>query len=146
MIVAAIVRLVRILQITDSEDIPYDSYDICIWTAVEINTALFCASAPAIKPLLRQVVPGLLSAAPVSTNKIAMDNYSSKRAGTGIKRTRGVGSDALELSSHTDLESSGRGDRVWNNGNSRKNWIDFDDESEVGVLSNAAPNGMTRTT
>lgn len=34
---------------------------IATWTAVEIQTALVCASAPTLKPLIRKITPRLLS-------------------------------------------------------------------------------------
>jgi hypothetical protein len=37
-----------------------DSWDIDTWSSVEVCTGLFCASAPATKPLLRKIAPGLM--------------------------------------------------------------------------------------
>lgn len=34
-----------------------------IWSLVEVNTGLFCVSAPVLKPLIRKLMPGLLSPA-----------------------------------------------------------------------------------
>lgn len=144
---AAIVRLVRLLQITNSLDVPYDSYDVCIWTAVEISTGLFCACAPATKPLLRKLVPQLISSVSGSTNGSPAENFKSRHVGLGTKKNRGMTNNALELSSETDFEfgSNERGGRVWADGKGRKNGFGGDDESEIAVLSNAAPRGETRT-
>ena len=46
---------------------PGDCYDIAIRSSVEINTGLFCASAAAIKSLLRKISPGFLSSISVRT-------------------------------------------------------------------------------
>ena len=50
-----------IFHVTTTTDISWDSYDVDIWAAVELNTGMFCIAAPAVKPLLRQISPGLLS-------------------------------------------------------------------------------------
>ena len=44
-----------------------DSYEIAIWSAVEVNTGLFCTAAPAVKPVLRKIVPSLLSPVPLGS-------------------------------------------------------------------------------
>ena len=68
---------------------------------VEVDVGLFCASAPAIKPLLRKIIPGFLSSLEAST-----------RASTRHTRTIGTikvrhqvtrHSDVLELGSQTDF-------------------------------------------
>lgn len=69
-------------------DISWDSYDVDIWAAVEINTRMFCVAAPAIKPLLRQIAPGLLSSSePTDTG---FPTQSRKYVGgTAISRLAG---------------------------------------------------------
>jgi hypothetical protein len=37
------------------------SWDIDIWSSVEVNVGLLCASAPALKPLIRKVLPNLFA-------------------------------------------------------------------------------------
>ena len=38
-----------------------DGVNCAIWSGIEINVAIACASLPAIKPLISKVFPGLLS-------------------------------------------------------------------------------------
>jgi hypothetical protein len=51
-ILAAIIKFLRINHATTTTDISWDSYDVDIWAAVELNTGMFCVAAPAVKPLL----------------------------------------------------------------------------------------------
>ncbi|KAF4624210.1 hypothetical protein G7Y89_g13963 [Cudoniella acicularis] len=52
-IVAAAMRMIFTLRVlASSEAQPWDSYEIAIWSAVEVNTGLLCAAAPALKPIL----------------------------------------------------------------------------------------------
>ena len=120
-ILAAIIRVVRVLHIVTSQDVPWDSYDVDIWAAVEINTGIFCVSAPAVKPLLRQLAPGLLSSSG------ATDNFPTytRKCGDGTARRRVTGThQGFELSSQTNLDFPPKDPNVVN-----KSWIDFEPKS-----------------
>ncbi|TVY33800.1 hypothetical protein LSUB1_G006802 [Lachnellula subtilissima] len=76
-IIAAILRMVLSAKTQHSKDFSWDGIDIAVWTGVEVNAGLFCASAPAIKPLLRKFAPSLLSS---SSGKRTSYNCSGKGA------------------------------------------------------------------
>ncbi|XPS79307.1 hypothetical protein M3J07_011309 [Ascochyta lentis] len=60
--VASIVRMVRVGTIVMKPDFEpsWDSYDVSIWTSMEIYVSLFCASAPGIKSFVVKILPKLL--------------------------------------------------------------------------------------
>lgn len=68
-----------------------DGFEASTWSAVEIATGFFCASAPCIRPLIRKFLPSLFSNAARS---------SSTRHATTIRNMGTQRSRALELSSH----------------------------------------------
>ncbi|KAL1297158.1 hypothetical protein AAFC00_004734 [Neodothiora populina] len=59
-IIASIIRCLRVSQILTSTDPTWKSYDSSNWSAVDTNVSVICASAPALKPLLRQIAPRLM--------------------------------------------------------------------------------------
>ncbi|KAH6662307.1 hypothetical protein B0J14DRAFT_687130 [Halenospora varia] len=137
-IVAAIVRVVRIKHVIHSNDVSWDSYDINIWCSVEINTGLFCVSAPAIKPLLRQIAPGLLSTLH-SNPGFTASNARSQPAyggGTAISRIRQNDS-ALELGSQ-DFSVKGPLpiDSSWLDIEARKK-SESNSDSEIAIVKHA---------
>ncbi|TVY17205.1 hypothetical protein LARI1_G005173, partial [Lachnellula arida] len=115
-IVAAIFRMVLSAKTQHSKDFSWEGIDYTIWTGVEVNAGLFCASAPAIKPLLRNFAPGLLSS---SNGRRTSYNRSGKRAYGQVSRfgrsditswrRGGTRSDRIELQSQ-DLENGSRED------------------------------------
>jgi len=56
-VAASVLRIVRISAILTAEDKAWVSYDINIWSGVEVDVGIICASAPATKPLLAKLVP-----------------------------------------------------------------------------------------
>ncbi|TKX18832.1 hypothetical protein C1H76_9093 [Elsinoe australis] len=79
-VVAALVRGIRIAGVLhNSDDASWRTYDTSIWSAVEINVALLCTAAPAVKPLVKQLAPRLLGALS-SSNKGGTSTY--QRSGT----------------------------------------------------------------
>lgn len=59
--VTSIIRLKSLYEISVSPDTALDGVNAGIWSGIEINVALACASLPAIKPLISKVVPHFLS-------------------------------------------------------------------------------------
>jgi hypothetical protein len=53
-----------------------DGVNAGIWSGIEINVAIFCASLPSIKPLITRVLPNLLSNAGSRGNRSNMNNLS----------------------------------------------------------------------
>ncbi|KAK3116086.1 hypothetical protein LTR53_003928 [Teratosphaeriaceae sp. CCFEE 6253] len=58
-LIAAVIRAVRISTVLRSGDQAWVSYDLSIWSAVEINVSLICAAAPTLKPVFQRWLPGL---------------------------------------------------------------------------------------
>ncbi|KAI4727659.1 hypothetical protein E4T49_04516 [Aureobasidium sp. EXF-10728] len=56
-VIASIVRAVRVSNILHVEDKTWVSFDSSIWSAVDANVSIICASIPSLKPLLRQIAP-----------------------------------------------------------------------------------------
>lgn len=54
-IIAGIIRVVYIAEITQKPIYEWSTLLFGIWTAVELYVGLFCASAPATLPLLRKL-------------------------------------------------------------------------------------------
>ncbi|KAF1350975.1 hypothetical protein BDV97DRAFT_160337 [Delphinella strobiligena] len=59
-VIASIARCVRVSEILTSSDPTWKSYDTSIWSAIDANVSIICASAPIIKPLLRKVARGFM--------------------------------------------------------------------------------------
>lgn len=59
-IVASVVRVVRISTILHEEDKTWASYDSSIWSAVEVDVGLICVSAPATRKLMKKIAPGFM--------------------------------------------------------------------------------------
>jgi len=112
-VVASIVRLVRLSTILHAPDKAWASYDINIWTSVEINVGIICASAPTIKPVLAKIMPWFLTDLPSGsrTQSYSTKHYrSSSYPATGPAR----GSrDAQQSHSMTALASKGREEVDW---------------------------------
>ncbi|KAE9380955.1 hypothetical protein N431DRAFT_477770 [Stipitochalara longipes BDJ] len=121
-IIASIVRLIRIVaEVNDAGfDVPFASYDVVIWSSVEVNTGLVCAAAPATMPLFRFIAPCWLSKAPGG----ALNNTAARRSNYADGRTenynyqpsdetfelnrqmkRGIGMSASPHSNQTDEPS-----------------------------------------
>jgi len=130
----------------NSSDPSYDSYTVDIWCAVEINTGLFCVSAPAIKPLLRKFAPGLLGS--MEPPSIPLSKTRSYGASTFMSRVRNS-SDGFELSSQTNLEYP-----VQPHFGVNRSWIDVegqekgssDNDSERVVKASEIKEGEIRKT
>ena len=58
-VIAAVIRVIRISALMRNKDADpsWRSYDVSIWTAVEINVAILVTSAPGTKPLLQRLAP-----------------------------------------------------------------------------------------
>jgi hypothetical protein len=58
-----------------------DGVNIAIWSGIEINVAIACASLPALKPLISRLAPGIFSSIG-SRNKSNMNNLSGNELGS----------------------------------------------------------------
>ncbi|KFY07466.1 hypothetical protein V492_07128 [Pseudogymnoascus sp. VKM F-4246] len=59
--ITSVIRLKSLYEISVSPDTALDGVNAAIWSGIEINVALACASLPAIKPLIAKAVPHFLS-------------------------------------------------------------------------------------
>ncbi|EKG20982.1 hypothetical protein MPH_01707 [Macrophomina phaseolina MS6] len=59
--VTSILRLKALHQVADSTDQSYDNVGAAVWSNVEINVAIMCASLPTFKALIKRLFPHLLS-------------------------------------------------------------------------------------
>jgi hypothetical protein len=102
-IIAACIRLNRIVKLNESTDTacktspaPHPVFaqlisgtggasDITTWTSLEVNVGLFCASAPYIRPLLRQIAPNL----PASVSRTFSGTSRQRGTNYGISKTNG---------------------------------------------------------
>ncbi|KAI5848352.1 hypothetical protein BZA05DRAFT_95452 [Tricharina praecox] len=92
--IAAIVRLVYAHQlgVKVSEggimDVSYDVLNGVLWSVIEVNVALICSSLPTIRPVIKQIIPGILGTndtgshsampqhTPISTAYVSRNNNS----------------------------------------------------------------------
>lgn len=90
--VAAIVRLIEILHLRTSKDVLWDYASISTWSCVEVHCGIFCACAPAIRPLMRQVTTGFHSMR--GSHNTTNDAYveTSGRSGGTIQKSSQYGS------------------------------------------------------
>lgn len=88
-IIAAIVRCVRIAAILHSNDQTWRSYDTSIWSAVDLNVSVVCASAPALKPLLRKIAPSFMGSTFGNSKPGQSNTYATGRFWTTNNDTRG---------------------------------------------------------
>jgi hypothetical protein len=110
-----------------------DDYDVTTWTAVEVNVGLFCAAAPAIRPLIRAVT-GAFDSSPSSDR-----NYPRH----GMYGT-GTGSRAIELNDSEGFNAARPKNMFWTNIKTELS----DGESTKGVLDQGqegADSGIMRT-
>ncbi|KAK7527128.1 uncharacterized protein IWZ02DRAFT_445447 [Phyllosticta citriasiana] len=59
--VTAILRLKSLAKVSKSNDVTYDNRGALIWSTVECNVAIMCASLPSLKVLISRYFPRLLS-------------------------------------------------------------------------------------
>lgn len=83
-IIAAIFRAVRISTILHSADKTWVSYDSSIWSAVEVDVGLICASAPATWKLVKKVAPRFAEAM-TSGRSSSSASSSGRRGGRRIR-------------------------------------------------------------
>ena len=45
----------------ESDDPPWDNVGAAMWSVIELNSAIICASLPTLRPFFAKVVPGMFS-------------------------------------------------------------------------------------
>jgi hypothetical protein len=135
------------VSVTIDKCIPGTSWDVATWSAVEVNAGLFCASAPAIKPLLRRVIPGLMASS-LGSSSNPTGGYGKSKSNTnafsGLRSRVQHPDDALELRSAAHMEFGGAGkttNTFWV-GDDDSEGKDGDSDSTKGVLRNGGHNNQ----
>ena len=80
---------------------------MAIWSAVEVNLGLLCASAPAARPLIRKIAPTLLRSTSETTDSSSADSQSKKRNTSNCDPMSCLGVDdenVFKSESHSDIE------------------------------------------
>jgi hypothetical protein len=111
-VVATVVRLAEIYGMRNSVDYSWDASDIATWSAIEVDTGLFCAAAPALRPLFRLLFPCC------SSNGSKSPSNTGPYYGSGGRKIRTFGSSGRRGSHELkDVGSAG--------GNARRNhfWV-----------------------
>ena len=123
-VIAGIIRMARTAKLLGPSDDPaWDSYDISIWTGMEIHVSLFCAAAFCVKPVLNLIIPKLLG------STIAATYWSKKSTAEGSSMEMS----AVRKTAPTTRQSTyGRGVHGVQEGNS---WVALggDDDSVEGA-------------
>lgn len=89
-IIAASVRLDRIVEPNESNDSAWDALDVTTWTSLEVSVGLFCSSAQCIRPLIRKISPGLLAS-------VSRTLIESSRRRDGTSKANGYTNGQLRL-------------------------------------------------
>ncbi|KAF7946440.1 hypothetical protein EAE96_009438 [Botrytis aclada] len=93
-IIASIIRFIRSKPIFTERDYTWDLWEITTWSSIELNTALFCVSAPCLRPLVRKMVPDitwLKSAVTASRSQITTIGGRRKSSAGGLQGRNGNG-------------------------------------------------------
>ncbi|KAJ5042794.1 uncharacterized protein L3040_004187 [Drepanopeziza brunnea f. sp. 'multigermtubi'] len=72
--VTSVIRLKSLHEISASTDTTLDGVNAGIWSGIEINVAIACASLPSIKPLISRVAPRLFSTRSTSCSRSNVNN------------------------------------------------------------------------
>ncbi|TGO60700.1 hypothetical protein BCON_0033g00120 [Botryotinia convoluta] len=99
-IIASIIRFIRSEPIFTERDYTWDLWEITTWSSIELNTALFCVSAPCLRPLVRKMVPDitwLKSAATASRSQATTAGGRRKSSAVGLHGNNGNGKIGEEM-------------------------------------------------
>jgi len=83
------------------------AWDIDIWASLEVNIGLLCASAPALKPLIRKVFPSLFASRAEDSSDRNFDTLAT--AAGYLRASSGCGlDDSVELTDRDHDECTAR--------------------------------------
>jgi len=148
-IVATIVRLALTRRINKTRDPSWDAVSLTIWTSIEVNTGLFCAAAPAIKPLIRRIAPRILSRTTYDSNEGPC--RKPEYGGTSTRFSSHPTSEgAFELHSQTELdyavENGSSSKKIWSDSNIHIGSLNGDDGDSVNVGNGGIQKTVSVTT
>ncbi|KPM35334.1 hypothetical protein AK830_g11230 [Neonectria ditissima] len=113
--VASIKRTVIMSPLLSSNDYTWDVSPQIIWTYIEVNAGVICASVPALKPFCMRYIPFIVS----SRLRPSQEKSSSKRQPHGTekkRRSRNIYSQSYEMPSRDEISESTLQDdeaRLW---------------------------------
>jgi hypothetical protein len=116
--IASIVRLHSIRIYTESSDPFYDSVPINLWSMIEVNIGIWCASIPALKVLIIRRRAASLASRSAGTYKY----HSSGRSGAknlgnssseGSRRLESYDMGTVNLTEPGQVRKASKGDSEW---------------------------------
>ncbi|KAH7114831.1 hypothetical protein EDB81DRAFT_669434 [Dactylonectria macrodidyma] len=75
--IISVYRMTTLREAVSSDDPPWDNVGAAIWSVIELNCAIICASLPTLRPLVAKVVPGMSSN---HSNYASYERYGSQYA------------------------------------------------------------------
>ncbi|KAF7896246.1 hypothetical protein EAF00_006260 [Botryotinia globosa] len=141
-IIASIIRFIRSKPIFTERDYTWNLWEITTWSSIELNTALFCVSAPCLRPLVRKIVPDitwLRSAVTASRSQATTVGPRRKSSAMGLQGNNGngkIGGEEMPQNdfrmasrftvggspSSLDNNRSGMGRKEWSRRRGREEW------------------------
>ncbi|KAL1894034.1 hypothetical protein Sste5346_006176 [Sporothrix stenoceras] len=111
--ITSIIRLRSLLSISVSPDTTFAGVDIAMWSNIEINVAIICASVPALKPFVSRIAPKLLGSSVNSASRSRGTGYANGY-GANSQRGEAFGMNSFSrnaMASGTGRNPSGSNDR-----------------------------------
>ncbi|KAF7556838.1 hypothetical protein G7Z17_g1173 [Cylindrodendrum hubeiense] len=119
--VASIKRTVIMSPLLRSDDYTWDVSSQMIWTYIEVNAGVICASVPALKPFCMRYIPFIISS---KLRAASQDKASSKRQShSADKKRRSRNIYSYEMPSRDEVSESTLQDdeaRLWSMANNEK--------------------------
>lgn len=105
-ITASLVRAIRTGKTIKSRDPTWATWDINIWASVEVNIGLICAAVPALKPLIRKLIPSFMASLP---ERSSSQTYNTLPDANGYQRasSRSGQDGAVELTDRGHNSTTG---------------------------------------
>ena len=98
------IHLALCISLITNSNVEGAAYQIDIWASIEVNTGLICASAAALKPLIRKILPNFLTS--ISERSSRRNHHVHLNENGYLRATsRGCDGGAIKLtdrSHHTD--------------------------------------------
>ncbi|KAH6974034.1 hypothetical protein EDB80DRAFT_317367 [Ilyonectria destructans] len=83
--IISVYRMCTLREAVFSDDPPWNGAGAAIWSVIELNCAIICASLPTLRPLIAKVVPGMSSN---HSNYASYERYGSQYATNSTSRIR----------------------------------------------------------
>lgn len=141
-IIASIIRAVRVSNILHASDKTWVSFDSSIWSAVDANVSIICASVPSLKPLLRQIAPKFMGSTFGTSNPGTSGQYANTKK-SWLDRSFGGKGYELHSTPRSDMHNNSQLELANNAG--RSDWAikqaeADDDAASEGSSVHGGPN------